>query len=118
MVEDDKTYAPFHLFEYEHEPGSYCLILSDTDMLDVMDVFEEHGRYGNGYGWADVALQAMREGDAELEARVELDPEAGTFVAFGKDLDALERLRTLLHGAFHDHASLGKLVAAAPFEWD
>jgi len=118
MLEDRESYRPLVLFEYDHEPGSYCLMLSDGDMLEVMDVFEAGGRYGNGYAWSDVALQAMRAGAPDLERRVSMDPEAGTFVASGRDLEALRALGALLHAAFHDRERLRALVTAAPFEWD
>ena len=118
MFRDDTSYAPLDLYEYEHAPGKYCLMLSDNQMVDLMSVFDEHGRYGNGYGWADVALQAMRVYAPEIEEKVELDPEAGTFAASSTDLAALKKLATLLHQAFHDHAKLGELVEEAPFEFD
>lgn len=118
MSRDAETYAPFVLFEYDHKPGTHCLMLSDSAMVDVADVFEDNGREGNGYGWADVAVQVVRTQAAELEGRFRMDPEAGTFVAFGENRDALEKLGALLHTAFHDRKRLSKLVADAPYEWD
>jgi len=118
MFEDRETYAPLQLFEYDHKPGEYCLMLSDDRMLAVMDVFEANERYGNGYAWADVALQAMRTRAPELEKRLDMDPEAGMFVAFGTDLEALKKLGELLRDAFHDRDTLAELVAKAPYEWD
>ena len=47
-----------------------------------------------------------------------MDPEAGMFVAYGTDLDALKQLGGLLHAAFHDPAVLGPLVKDAPWEYD
>lgn len=118
MLNDRETYAPLILFEYDDNPGNYCLLLSDNHMVDVMDVFEENGRYGNGYGWADVALCAMRENAPELEERMGIDPEAGMFVAYGEDLEALQKLGELLRDAFHDKAKLAHLAANAPWEYD
>src|SRR5918911_1576342 len=40
---------PFDLDEDEDDEGMYSLILTDDDMLAVMDVFEAAGYYGNGY---------------------------------------------------------------------
>lgn len=119
LFEDSKTFAPFVLMEYDHEPGTYTLLLTDDHMVMGADrVFEAHDRLGNGYAWSDVALQAMRTSQPELEAKVEMDPEAGMFAAYGPDLEALKALAGLLHTAFHDHAVLGPLVAAAPYEYD
>ena len=118
MDRDAKTYAPFVLFEYGHKPGTYCLMLSDAAMVDVADIFDAQGRDGNGYGWADVAIQVVRTQAPELERRFRMDPEAGTFVTFGDDKVALEKLGALLRGAFHDRDQLSALVAAAPREWD
>jgi hypothetical protein len=47
-----------------------------------------------------------------------MDPEAGTFAAFGEDREALKELGALLQEAFYDPAKLGELVAAASYEWD
>lgn len=118
MVSDDETYAPFKLFEYDHEPGSYCLMLSDRDFGAVEEVFNEHDREAGGYGWADVALQLMRTEAPELEALIDMDPEAGMFAARGTDLAALRKLGAALSGAYHDRPRLGALVAAAPYEYD
>lgn len=118
LVDDRTTYAPLILFEYDHEPGKYCLMLSDSNMGPTFAVFEANGREGGGYGWADVALQLVRSRAPTLESRVGFDPEAGMFVAYGTDLDALRRLGALMHAAFHDHEALAALVRDAPFEYD
>ncbi len=118
MFDDRTSYAPLVLFEYDHKPGHYCLMLTDNHMVDVLDVFEANGREANGYGWADVALGVIRAEAPELEARMGMDPEAGMYVAYGEDLDALKALGALLHGAFHDHARLAALVKQAPWEYD
>lgn len=118
MVRNDHTYEPFVLFEYRHKPGTFGLMLSDDRMIEVVDVFEEHGREGNGYAWSDVAIQAVRKHAPDLEGRFQVDPEAGTFAAFGEDREVLKELGALLQEAFYDPAKLGELVAAAPYEWD
>jgi hypothetical protein len=119
MFEDRSTYAPFILIEHRHDPGNYSLILSDTEMVNGADaVFKANGRYGNGYGWSDVALAAMRAEAAALEARLAMDPEAGMFSAYGADLEALKALAALLHRGFHDHGVLASWVRAAPYEYD
>ena len=117
-LDDETSYAPFRLFEYDHAPGKYCLLLPDSRMDPTFEVFETNGREGGGYGWADVALQVMRTRAPELEARLGLDPEAGMFVAYGTDLAALRELGELLRAAFHDHAALAALVRDAPYEYD
>lgn len=118
MLDERTKYAPLILFEYDHEPGKYCLMLSDDHMIEHDELFEANGREPSGYGWADVALQVIRTRAPALEARLGMDPEAGTFVAYGSDLEALQQLGALLHEAFHDPAILGPLVKDAPWEHD
>ena len=118
MFVDKETYAPLALFEYDHNPGNYCLMLTDSRMVDVMEVFQANGREGGGYAWADLALGVIRSDAPELESKMGMDPEAGMFVAYGEDLDALKQLGTLLHAAFHDPARLAVLVKQAPWEYD
>ena len=114
---DKQTYAPLSLFEYSHDPGHYCLMLSDHHMVKVEEVFEANGQYGNGYGWTGVARQAIRVHAAALADRIEFDSEAGTFVAHGRDLDALRRLGGWLRDAFHDRDQLVPLVRDGDPEW-
>lgn len=118
LYEERTQWAPFILFEYDHQPGTYCLMLSDAQMGPVEAVFANNGRDIGGYGFSDLALGVMRADKPELEARLGMDPEAGTFCAYGKDLEALQDLATRLHGLFHDHARLGPAVKAAPYEYD
>jgi hypothetical protein len=118
MLRDDATYAPLRLFEYDHEPGTYCLMLTDEHAAPVEAVFAAHDREPGGYGWADVAIHWIRTSAPELEDRLGLDPEAGMFVAHGKDLAALQALGAALRDAYHDHTRLDALVAAAPYEYD
>ena len=114
---DRETFAPLVLFEYEHKPGTFCLMLSDNHMIDVEDVFDECGQYGNGYGWEGVARSALRARAPELAGRLQFDSEAGTFVANGADSDALKGLGALLKEAFHDPAVLKGFIESGEPEW-
>lgn len=108
---------PLTFFEYDHKPGHYCLLLSDDHMVDLLDVFESCGQYGNGYGWAGVARSAIRSRAPELEDRVSFDPEAGMFVAYGEDPAALQSLGALLHAAWHDRTLLHTLITTGDPDW-
>ena len=114
---DSGALAPLTLFEYDHAPGSFCLVLSDRDMIAATEVFEEHGYSGGGHGWAGVARSAVRTHAPEIAERVALDPQAGTFVAYGGDVAALRRLGALLHGALHDRATLTDLIRTGDPDW-
>lgn len=114
---ESTSLAPLKLFEYDHNPGSYCLMLSDADMIDVQDIFEECGYDGGGYGWAGVARSAVRMHAPEIADRVKYDPEAGMFVAYGSDPAALERLGGLLHAALGDRQALAELIRAGEPDW-
>lgn len=109
---------PFDLFQADDDPPLFSLMLTDEHMAKASEAFDGAGRYSNGYGWADVALGVMRTLAPDLERKVSMDPEAGTFVASSEDREALVRLGQLLSDAYHDRAKLTQLVAAAPFEWD
>lgn len=118
MLNDDVTYAPLKLFEYDHKPGSYALMLTDSDMVKVDQAFAAGGRDGHGYGWADVALGAIRAQNPGLEQRLGMDPEAGMFVAYSEDLEALRALGVILKALFHDQAALAEAAKNAPWEYD
>ncbi|GAB2540300.1 immunity 51 family protein [Nocardia heshunensis] len=114
---DRETFAPLVFFEYDHKPGHFCLLLSDHHMLATEPVFAEFGYDGNGYGWAGVARSVVATQEIGLSERLNYDPEAGTFVAYGEDPEALRRLGTLLHEALQDPAMLRRLIAAGDPEW-
>ncbi|NUS54454.1 MAG: hypothetical protein HOV66_06275, partial [Streptomycetaceae bacterium] len=86
---DDEALAPLILFESDHTPGSFSLLLGDVAEPRVMAVFEECGQYGNGYGWEGVARSAVRNRAPELDGRFAYDCEAGMFAAYGGDREAL-----------------------------
>ncbi|MGI5147720.1 immunity 51 family protein [Plantactinospora sp. CA-294935] len=92
-------------------------LLSDVRMVDVSDVFQAEGHLGNGYDWTAVARSVVRSDAPELADRLGYDPEAGTFVAYGTDPEALRRLGGLLQAAFHDRAKLATLIRAADLDW-
>ncbi|MET7458643.1 immunity 51 family protein [Streptomyces sp. NPDC005574] len=114
---DRESFPPLVFFEYDHRPGSYCLMLSDNHMVEVEDVFDECGQYGNGYGWEGVARSAVRACAPELVDRFSYDSEAGTFVAHGEDADALRRLGRLLCEAFRSRSVLKEFIEAGDPEW-
>jgi len=116
-VDETLALEPLQFFEYEHKPGHYCLMLSDRHMVDLLDVFEDCGQYGNGYGWAGVARSAIRSRAPELAGRVAFDPEAGMFVAHGRDPEALRTLGTLLREALHDRDVLSELIETGDPDW-
>ncbi|MET7638140.1 immunity 51 family protein [Streptomyces sp. NPDC005438] len=114
---DRETFQPLVFFEYDHKPGHYCLMLTEDAMFAVADVFEERGYECNGYAWAGVARSAVRARAPELEDRFGCDPEAGMFVAYGEDAEALRALGTLLREAFEDRAVLRGFVEAGDPDW-
>lgn len=117
MLNDKTTYAPLTLLEYDHEPGSYCLMMADADWDDAVDVFEECGAYGNGYGWEGVARQAVRAHVPDIVDQVAFDSEGGTFVAHSADLNSLRRLGEVMQNAVRDRGLLAELIRGAEPEW-
>ncbi|WP_328289588.1 Imm51 family immunity protein [Nocardia aurantiaca] len=88
-----------------------------ADGLATEPVFAEFGYDGGGYGWAGVARTAVMTQEPGLGERVNFDPEAGMFVAYGQDAEALRRLGALLRDAMADPAVLRRLIAAGDPEW-
>lgn len=77
------------------------------------------GQYGNGYGWEGVARSAVRHRAPELGGRFAYDCEAGMFVAYGTDREALRKLGALLRDAYRDDALLRDLIDSGdPDEFD
>ncbi|MDH6133618.1 hypothetical protein P3T37_003014 [Kitasatospora sp. MAA4] len=112
MDTDRTTYAPLTLIEYDHDPGSYGLLLTDDAMVAVADEFEARGRRSNGYGWESVARSAVDAYAPEIGERLTYDCEAGMFVARSNDFEALRLLGVLVSTAFHDRARLGELLGS------
>ncbi|MGW3168115.1 immunity 51 family protein [Streptomyces sp. NPDC001142] len=112
---DRATFSPLVFFEYDHKPGTFCLILSDSHMVAHDDVFGEFGQYSNGYGWEDVARSALCARAPELAGRLNcdlnFDSEAGMFCAYGEDVDVLKVLGQLLQEAWRDRALLKEYIA-------
>ncbi|MRH87975.1 hypothetical protein GFY24_11045 [Nocardia sp. SYP-A9097] len=114
---DRETFAPLVFFEYDHKPGNYCLMLSDSHMVELEEVFAAAGYEGGGYGWTGVARSALALRAPELDGKFGLDPEAGTFVAYGEDAEALRRLGLLLQEAFRERTVLAEFIAGGDPEW-
>ena len=75
------------------------------------------GREPNGYNWEAVARQALRAYAPEFVGLIDYDPEAGMFVAYGSDRDALQRLGELLSKAFGNREFLEELLRDAEEDW-
>nr|WP_269781677.1 immunity 51 family protein [Nocardia bovistercoris] len=104
-------------FEYDHKPGNYCLMLSDDKMLATQEVFAAAGYEGGGYDWAGVARSAVHARLPESADRIRFDPEAGMFVAYGADPDALRALGAILRDAVHDHELLAEFIRTGDPDW-
>jgi hypothetical protein len=99
---------PFHLTE--SSPGNYSLLL--TEFLPADEVFAEAGREGGGYGWELVANRVAE--DLGLCDRLDFDPEATVFCAYGGDREALEELGAELARLFNDEAALRGVIDRVP----
>lgn len=107
MPENDDI-APLKLLEGE---GSYSLMLTEFDRW--AETFEQLGQEGGGYGWHGVADALVRLKAPKLKKKIKYDPEAGMFVAFGPDRDALVQLARLLLEAMSDRAVLMEAIEKA-----
>ncbi|HEX4608486.1 MAG TPA: Imm51 family immunity protein [Urbifossiella sp.] len=109
VVSSSTEFAPFTMLETN--PGSFSLLLSAFDRW--AEAFEEAGHEGGGYGWHGVADALLRLKLPKLKKKVEFDPEASMFVAFGKDRDALAQLAKLMLEAMGDPAVLKDAIGKA-----
>ncbi|MER6914847.1 immunity 51 family protein [Streptomyces sp. NPDC000594] len=114
---DREDLAPLHLFEYDHQPGSYCLMLTDDAMVATQEIFTALGYDGCGYGWAGVARSVLHHRAPELAGRMGFDPEAGMFVAYGDDPEALRLLGVHLRRALTDREALRELIESGEPDW-
>lgn len=92
-------------------------MLTDQHFSTVAAVFEQvEGFTGSGYDWASVAVAAVGRDAPHLESRFRTDPEAGMFVAYGGDREALGELGVLLARAYADSEYLGGLVGISELD--
>lgn len=116
---DKTTYPPFQLYSYDDTPDEFTLKLTDTHMVQTFtSAFTEHGREGDGCDWADLALHVLSQDDTIKADAFGLDPEAGMFIAYGKDLDVLKALAKALHHLFHNEDALQIAVKHSPWKYN
>jgi hypothetical protein len=109
--------APFELFESRAQPGTWCLRLMEDDMVEVMDVFDDHAQYGNGHAWNAVARQIVRTYATTLRGRFHTDPDPMVWLAYGPDRHALVELGVRMSEAWHHRRLLSELIAGADPRW-
>lgn len=110
---DDEAIAPFFLVE---PGGARPPCMSDAD--SPAEVFEEEGHSGNGSSWAAVARAVIA--DISLEnAGIDVDSEAGTFVALASSRAALVTLGRHLATLLRDAGALRRRIREVPDDaWD
>lgn len=118
-LNDKTTYAPFLLYSDDEQPDQFTLLLSDMSITEeLINQFDEYDRQGGGYGWSDITLYVVAQDPTISADDFDMDPEAGMFVAYGKDLPTLKALAKALHHLFHNKEALNIALKEAPFEYD
>lgn len=102
-------FAPFRLLD--HDEGHTSLLLSEFEPHSA--IFEELGYDAGGYAWHGVADALIRMRAKHLRRKVQFDPEASLFAAYGKERAALVELARLLRDAVNDPALLREAIEAA-----
>ena len=74
----------------ETSPGKYSLLLTTFDA--AASAFESAGVDAGGYAWEGVAKHVIATDAAALGERINFDPEASMFCAYGDDRAGLEDL--------------------------
>jgi len=100
--------APFTFVE--HEGGETSLLL--TQFEPNLELFEEAGSPGPGYGWETVARYLVENVATDLEDRVDFDSEHSMFCAFSNDREALQALGARLARLFHNRKALASIIDA------
>jgi hypothetical protein len=106
---------PFSLIETT--PGAFSLLLRDLDA--TASTFEAAGHTGNGYSWQVVAQHLLETNLTDIADRIEFDPEADMFCAYGTDQRALAQLGERLSDFVRHPKQLAKVIATIPpSAWD
>jgi hypothetical protein len=92
----------------ETSPGRYSLLLSTFDA--AAPAFETSGIDAGGYAWEGVARYVVENDAAALGERIQFDPEASMFCAYGDDRAGLEDLGKRLSTLYHDLPRLTEMV--------
>lgn len=94
-----------------YDTGGFGLFFSCDafEHIDGMATFEEHGAYGNGYGWESVIVPAFERAHPQLAGSIEYDSEAESFVARAATEAPLDALAEVIAAVT---ASKDALVAA------
>jgi hypothetical protein len=88
-------------------------------MDSPIELFEEEGHSGNGYAWDSVARIAMKGMPRAQVRTISFGSEAGTFVAYGEQLEPLVALGHALVALLRDEDALRKAIRAVPEDdWD
>lgn len=103
----------------ETTPGKFSLLLvaGETPVDEIIFALEHEP---NGYFWEGVAQLLLEDHPLVME-RVDFDPEAGMFCAYGEDRGALEALGELMAAVATDEVRVRELLAraeASGFEFD
>jgi hypothetical protein len=101
-------YAPSRLVTQDN---GYSLCFDAFELSD--DALEARGLEGGGYTWHAIVDSLVRLHAPEIVERVNCDPEAGMFVAYGDELEALRVVAGLIRRAIQDEALLLEAVAHA-----
>jgi len=100
-------------FEVLTRDDGTCEAFFAAGTLAVDEVVEELDHEPNGYFWEGVARWLFMHGHEPLAQRIELDAEAGTFVAVAEDREALEALMAAMQPYLRDAERLRALIVEA-----
>lgn len=97
----------------EAVPGTWSLLLKESDVAGMFDVVESLGHTPNGYFWEGVAKTLVRQAAPELEEVLDYDSEAGMFCACASAKAPLARLGELMAPVVTSAERLRKIMASA-----
>jgi len=122
-------YRIFGFYFLTIKPNSmkYCMLHKHEDHHSVTfsslelasSPFQELGHDGGGYDWQSVLQYHLQQENKELLQRFRFDCEGSMFCAYGKDVDALKEVVTLLEYFVDNPDKLKAIIPQVPDElWD
>lgn len=107
----EKEIAPF--FWVEHNDGaSVCLDVGEY-LQEVFDTRADEGFEGNGDDWTSPAQLFLDEQCADLQGKIDFDPESSMFCAYSDDKDAPAEFILRFKKACEDKSVISDLFSRA-----
>jgi len=109
--------APIRIMEKTADYPYWSVLLTDNN--SPLEVFDSEGHSGGGNGWTSIARHVLAESAFDgMAEEMRFDPEAGMFVAYSDNKQAVLLLAQRLKEVHSDEDELRRIIRAIPeAEW-